>query len=91
MANPDKLLAAEIRKAIRDLSGLLSGGGGIMFRLEQAEQKAAANPRKRTLDLMNLNSGLGQDEIARRLRAINEGLTLAADSVRTDPVATDAA
>lgn len=48
--------AAFILQAIDDLAGLLQGGAGIRCRVAEAHKKAAAHPRKKTRDPVQMGA-----------------------------------
>lgn len=48
--------AAFILQAIDDLAGLLQGGAGIRYRVAEARENAAAHPRKKSLDLVQMGA-----------------------------------
>lgn len=66
-----------IRAAIFELTGLLTGGAGIRYAIEQAEKKAAERPRKKTHDLMAINAGKAPGDVCAALHRVTETLTMA--------------
>lgn len=68
--------AALILQAIDDLASLLQGGGGIRYRVAEAREKAAAHPRKKTKDLVQMGTR-DASEVCATLHRVADNLKLA--------------
>lgn len=70
MPRQEDELADYVRNAIRQLSGLLSGGTGISYSVLAAEKNAEDRPRQKGMDLMVINEGLTPEVVQELLDTI---------------------